>query len=136
MSQSSTNVTPFKIADAADCIRHVFVRDLVLQGEIGVYDHEHGRQQPIRINVDLTVKETAHADSIDNVVCYETIVNKIRTLIDEGRVNLCETLAERIASRCLEDERVERVLIRVEKLAAIEEVASVGVEIERTRSVL
>ncbi len=134
-SQDLDNVTRLKIADGAQSIRHVFVRDLVLDGEIGVYEHEKdGFQQPMRFNIDLTVREVAHGDALENVVCYEQIVNKIKNLLGEGHVNLVETLAERIASRCLEDARVECARVRVEKLAAIAEVASVGVEIERRRA--
>lgn len=131
------NVTQLKIANAGEAIRHVFVRDLVLEGEIGVYEHEKdGFRQPMRFNIDLTVREVAHGDALENVVCYEKIVNKVKDLLTEGHVNLVETLAERIASRCLEDARVEVARVRVEKLAAIQEVASVGVEIERQRAAL
>jgi len=131
------NVTQLKIANAGEAIRHVFVRDLVLEGEIGVYEHEKdGFRQPMRFNIDLTVREVAHGDALENVVCYEKIVNKVKDLLTEGHVNLVETLAERIASRCLEDARVEVARVRVEKLAAIPEVASVGVEIERQRAAL
>ncbi|MEQ9518057.1 MAG: dihydroneopterin aldolase [Parvibaculum sp.] len=135
MSNNPDNVTRLQIADAGKAIRHVFVRDLVLEGEIGVYAHEKdGFLQPMRFNIDLTVREAAHGDALENVVCYEEIVNKVKALIAEGHVNLVETLAERVASRCLEDARVERARIRVEKLAAIAETASVGVEIERGRA--
>ena len=134
-NSDADNVTRLQIADATKAIRHVFVRDLVLEGEIGVYAHEKdGFRQPMRFNIDLTVREVAHGDALENVVCYEEIVNKVKALIAEGHVNLVETLAERIASRCLEDARVERARIREEKLAAIAETASVGVEIERGRA--
>ncbi|MCE9649448.1 MAG: dihydroneopterin aldolase [Parvibaculum sp.] len=129
----SENVTPLKIADAARAIRHVFVRDLSLEAHIGVYAHEHGRTQPIRVNVDLTVSEAAHSDKLANVVCYETVVNEIKALVAAGHLNLVETLAEQIATQCLADPRVIVARIRVEKLAAIPEAASVGVEIERAK---
>ncbi|ABS63891.1 dihydroneopterin aldolase [Parvibaculum lavamentivorans DS-1] len=127
------NVLPLKIANAGRAIRHVFIRDLALDAHIGAYRHEVGRAQPIRVNVDLTVAEAAHGDSLENVVCYATVVDKIKSIVSEGHLNLVETLAERIASACLEDERVEVALIRVEKLAVIPEASSVGVEIERIR---
>ncbi len=133
MSQSD-NVRPFKIADAARAIRHVFVRDLLLDAHIGVYTHEHGRTQPIRVNVDLTVSEAAHGDKHANVVCYEEVVNNIKAMVASGHLNLVETLAERVAASCLEDERVIAARTRIEKLAAIPEAGSVGVEIERTRA--
>lgn len=134
MSQPE-NVRPFKIADAARAIRHVFVRDLLLEAHIGVYAHEQGRTQPIRINVDLTVSEAAHSDKLANVVSYEEAVNKIKAIVAGGHLNLVETLAERVAAACLEDERVLVARVRIEKLAAIPEAASVGVEIERARPV-
>ena len=127
------NVTPLKIADAARAIRHVFVRDLLLEAHIGVYAHEQGRTQPVRVNVDLTVSEAAHGDKHANVVCYEEVVNEIKAIVAAGHLNLVETLAERIASSCLRDPRVTVARVRIEKLAAIPEAASVGVEIERAR---
>jgi len=92
------NVTPLKIADATRSIRHVFVRDLLLDAHIGVYAHEHNRTQPIRVNVDLTVLEAAHSDELANVVCYETVVNEIKSIVAKGHLNLVETLAEQIAT--------------------------------------
>lgn len=127
------NVLPLKIASAGRAIRHVFVHGLLLDAHIGVYRHEVGKTQPIRVNVDLTVAEVAHSDNLENVVCYATVVEKIKSIVAEGHLKLVETLAERIASACLEDERVQVALIRVEKLAAIPEAAGVGVEIERVR---
>jgi len=49
----------------------------------------------------------------------------------DGHTNLVETLAERIAERCLSDKRIVSVLVRVEKLERGP--ASVGVEIVRPR---
>ena len=51
-------VHSLRIADARKRIRHVFVRDLELEANIGVYRREKGRLQPVRINIDLTVEET------------------------------------------------------------------------------
>ena len=85
------------------------------------------------MNVDLSVSENPHGDALDNVVCYATVVERIKAIVDEGHLNLVETLAERIASACLEDTRVQTARVRVEKLAVIPEAASVGVEIERYR---
>ncbi|MDO8421834.1 MAG: dihydroneopterin aldolase [Parvibaculum sp.] len=133
MMTKTDTVSTMKIADAARAIRHVFVRDLLLEAHIGVYAHEQGRTQPIRVNVDLTVHEAAHSDALANVVSYEDVVNEIKAIVAAGHLNLVETLAEQIAAQCLMDERVSVARIRVEKLAAIAEAASVGVEIERAK---
>jgi len=67
----------------------------------------------------------------EHVVCYEKISNKVRDIVAGDHTNLCETLAEKIAASCLEDVRVQCARIRVEKLDVFEDIASVGVEIER-----
>jgi dihydroneopterin aldolase len=129
-------VFPFRIANAQHALRHVFVRDLMLEAVIGVHRHEKRKRQPIRINVDLTVAEQKNAgrDRLADVVDYESVVEGIRALLAMGHVKLVETLAERIAAHCLADKRVLAVRVRVEKLSAVADAASVGVEIERTRS--
>jgi len=133
---TSGTVTPLRIADAARLTRHVFVRDLRLDAHIGVHRHEEGRAQPIIVNVDLTVTEgdVRLNDSLANVVCYERVVNNIKDLVAEGHVRLVETLAEQIAEDCFTDERVLAARVRIEKLDAIEEARSVGIEIERLRT--
>jgi dihydroneopterin aldolase len=135
MTATPENVLPLRMADAKRHVHHVFGRDLVLDAEIGIHPHEKGHTQKIRINVDMAVTDNDHIDdtSPDSVVCYETVVNKIRRLVSTGHVGLVETLASQVAAIGLEDERVLCVRVRIEKLQAIEDTMSVGVEIERER---
>jgi dihydroneopterin aldolase len=112
----------------------VFVRDLILPCRIGVYSHEKDAEQRVRINLELTcVEHPAVNDEHQNVVCYAEVVADIRRLISEGHINLVETLAERIAARCLVDHRILSAKVRVEKLDVMPEASAVGVEIERHR---
>ena len=117
-------------------ICRVFVRDLVLPARIGVYRHEQSGPQRVRINVELTVRDDEQQlnDEIGNVVSYEDVVNGIKEILTRGHINLVETLAEQVADFCLDDHRVTGVRVGIEKLHAIDEAESVGVEIERFRS--
>lgn len=114
-------------------MRRVFVRDLVLAALIGVHRHEQDGRQRVRINLDLDVPEdeAPHTDRLADAVNYENIVAGVRKIVAAGHINLVETLAERIAARCLADRRVARVRVRVEKLDVFADAGSVGVEIER-----
>jgi dihydroneopterin aldolase len=133
MTQTS-NVQPFRIADAARGIRHVFIRNLEVLAHIGVYGHEQGKLQPVRINVDLAVEDViAVEDKLEKVVDYATIEQAIRAIIGTGHINLAETLAERIAAASFADPRVKTARVRVEKLHALPGAESGGVEIERNR---
>ncbi len=132
ISGSNTANAPH-IADAANAIRHVFIRDLMLTCLIGVYKQEQKQPQRIRINLDLAVCEGTgpQGDKLSEVVCYEDVAAGVRSLVGEGHVNLVETLAERIADMCLKDDKVRVARVRVEKLDVFKDTASVGVEIER-----
>jgi 7,8-dihydroneopterin aldolase/epimerase/oxygenase len=126
-------VQPLRIADAKKRIRHVFVRDLELNANIGVYHREKGQLQPVRINLDLTVEETDGdvEDKLENVVDYGAVVEGIKVILAGGHLNLVETLAEKVAAHCLADARVKVARVRIEKLKVLAEAQSVGVEIER-----
>jgi dihydroneopterin aldolase len=111
----------------------IFVRDLELPCLIGVHLHERDGRQRVRINLELDVagEPAALGDRLANAVNYETIVGRVRRIVGAGHVNLVETLAEQIAQMCLEDRRVQRASVRVEKLDVFADAASVGVEVER-----
>jgi len=113
----------------------MLIRDLVLDCRIGAYAHERLAPQPVRINVDLRVREPEqpHGDDLRNVLSYDEVIAGIKALVAKGHIDLAETLAEEIAAICLADERAAHVVVRVEKLAVEPAAASVGVEIERHR---
>ena len=81
----------------------------------------------------MTVEDTLAPlqDDYKNVVCYETIATEIAEMAITEHVNLVETLAEKAAVICLNKERVSLAKVKVEKLNAIENTTSVGVEIIR-----
>lgn len=131
MTESSL-IHPRPTTEAAPAIRRILVRNLVVPARIGVHDHERNRQQRVRINLDLGVREGGPIrDSLDNVLCYEQIVVGSRRIAGGGHINLVETLAERLATMCLTDWRVVGVRVRVEKIDVFDDLDSIGIEIER-----
>jgi dihydroneopterin aldolase len=133
----TSNVQALKIADAKRMARHVFIRDFMVECSIGIHSEEKQHEQRVRINLDLAVFEGNHPvnDDIRNVTCYEFLANEIKKIVDAGHVNLVETLAENIATMCLQDAQVRSVRVRVEKLDILPDAQSVGVEIERDNKV-
>ncbi len=124
------------MADAGRHVRHVFLRDMVLQASIGIYQHEHAVLQRVQINVDLAVDEGDAADAVDSlhrVVSYEVVANMVRRIVGNGHIKLVETLAEHIAEACLTDGRVLLARVQVEKLDVFPDAVSGGVVVERAR---
>ena len=107
----------------------VFVTGLKVQAEIGVYRHEIGRVQPLIVDVELDVP-TVETDRLADTLNYETIVEAAQEIAAGGHIDLVETFAHRLARRCLEDARVTRARVRIEKpLALAPHAVGAGVEI-------
>ncbi len=124
-----------RYASASEGLRHVFLRDMVLAARIGVHAHEHGIAQRVRVNLDLAVDDPGGIgpDELARVVDYQRLAGAVRSIVAAGHVRLVETLAERIATACLDDRRVKKVRVTVEKLDVFDDAASAGVAVERVR---
>jgi dihydroneopterin aldolase len=115
-------------------VTKVFVRGLKVDAEIGVYDHEYGRQQSLIVDVELDVA-ASHFERLGDTVNYGRIGEAARAIAAEGHVGLVETFAERLAQACFFDPRVTRARVRIEKPAALApHAAAAGVEITAVRS--
>ncbi len=114
----------------------ISVRGLVVACFIGAFEEEKANKQRVRFHVEVSIYPSQHrgSDDVSHVVSYDLIVEAIHSVIGEGHINLLETLAERVAARCLAHRRAAKVQILVEKLDRLEG-ASLGVEIERFKSV-
>jgi dihydroneopterin aldolase len=112
----------------------IFVHGLVLPIAIGVYDEEQGITQKVRFTIEASVAAgvSPKGDNIEEVPSYDDLVGAVKAIVAAGHINLVETLAARIAERCLADKRIVSVLVRVEKLERGP--GAVGVEIVRPRS--
>lgn len=113
----------------------ISVRGLVLPCFVGAFEEEKASRQRVRFFVEVSVSPSRHpgSDDVSHVVSYDLIVEAIHQVIGAGHINLLETLADRVADRCLAHRRAVKVHILVEKLDRLEG-ASLGVEIERFRS--
>jgi dihydroneopterin aldolase len=124
--------------DSADLTlktNRIFVRDFVLPVQIGAYSFEHGHTQDVRFDVTADVLRTvSNPEDMRHVFSYDVIMDGIRAMVVSGHVQLVEALAEAVAAHVLQDPRVMRITVRVEKLELGP--GGVGVEIERTRKEL
>jgi 7,8-dihydroneopterin aldolase/epimerase/oxygenase len=108
----------------------VFVQGLALDAEIGLYDHERGRTQPLLLDVELWLTPgSAPAHGIHGTVNYETLAAKARAIAQAGHIELVETFAERLAADCLDHPRAIRVRVRIRKPQAIAGADAAGVEL-------
>lgn len=74
-------------------------------------------------------------DDFSLAVDYAAAIDRVTALTVQGRFKLVETLAEHIAQLLLTEFPIHRVRVEVEKPDAVAAADSVGVTIERRRSV-
>ena len=113
----------------------ILIKDLLLRTIIGVNDEERRNRQDVLINLVLyaDTRPAGETDRIEDAVNYRTLAKRIIELVERSQFYLVEKLAAEIARLALEDQRVERVKVTVEKPGALRFARSVGVSIERGR---
>ncbi|MDF1801989.1 dihydroneopterin aldolase [Thalassovita sp.] len=111
----------------------ISLRDHVVEVEIGAFQTERGTTQRIRFNIVVEVKPLTGPvdDDVDRILSYDRVTEAIAHELSAERLNLLETLSERIAERILAEPQAMRVFVRIEKLDRGP--GALGVEIVRAR---
>ncbi|MFC0632956.1 dihydroneopterin aldolase [Brevundimonas balnearis] len=110
----------------------VFVRGLEVQAGIGVHAHEQGVLQTLILDVTLELGPRP-VERLSDTVNYETVAQAAAALVADGHIGLVETFAERLALACLDDPRVRRVTVRVEKPGCLPGAVAAGCEVAYAR---
>lgn len=109
----------------------ISVRDHTVEVEIGAFQAERGTTQRICFNVVVEVRPlTGVHDDVDRILSYDKVTEAIMGELSEERLNLLETLAERVAERILLEPQAVRTFVRIEKLDRGP--GALGVEIVRS----
>jgi FolB domain-containing protein len=113
----------------------VLIKDLTVDGIIGINPDERITKQQILVNAELFTDTSMAAltDDIGDAVNYRTITKAMIAHIEAGEPMLVERLVQELADICLADERVQKVTISVEKPGALRFARSVGIRITRSR---
>ncbi|MEM7469903.1 MAG: dihydroneopterin aldolase [Pseudomonadota bacterium] len=110
----------------------ISLRDHIREVEIGAFQAERGATQRICFNIVVEVRlPDGLNDDVDRILSYDTITEAIDRELNAERLNLLETLADRVAEGILADPRAARVFVRIEKLDRGP--GALGVEIVRER---
>lgn len=114
-------------------VDRIEIKDLLVRGILGVNDWEREQEQDILINLTLftDLSSAGASDSLEDTVNYRTLTKHVISHVQSARRFTVEALAEDLARLCLQQPRVAKVRVRVEKPGALRFARSVGVDIER-----
>ncbi len=111
----------------------ISLRDHIVTVEIGAFQVERDTTQRLSFNlvVEVAPAPAPLEDDVDNILSYDRLTEAIATELAAERLNLLETLADRIAARILLEPQALRIFVRIEKLDRGP--GALGVEIVRAR---
>jgi dihydroneopterin aldolase len=113
------------------------LRGLKVRGNHGVLDFERAEGQDFYLDVtlELDLAKAAATDDVTETVHYGELAEALVTVVAGEAVNLIETLADRLVTVCLADERVAAATVTVHKPQAPipHEFADVAVTLRRSR---
>ena len=121
-----------KASEAETVHDRISLRDHIVDVEIGAFQSERGNKQRVCFNIVVEVKpfQNKLEDDVDRILSYDKVTEAITTELSVERLNLLETLADRIADRILSEPQAIRVFVRIEKLDRGP--GALGVEIVRS----
>ncbi|MDX5403124.1 MAG: dihydroneopterin aldolase [Rhodobacterales bacterium] len=115
-----------------EVLDRISLRDHIVTVEIGAFQAERGTTQRICFNVVVEVAPQGQLDDdVDRILSYDKVTEAIAHELAAERLNLLETLAQRVADRILLEPQARRVFVRIEKLDRGP--GALGVEIMRAR---
>lgn len=112
--------------------RRIFLREVVLDANIGAHAFEKEASQRLVVNVDLFVTlagTTPKEDKLSEVLDYDFVARTIKERIARGHIHLQETLVDDIARTLLAHPLVVAARVASEKPDIYDDVEAVGIEV-------
>jgi D-erythro-7,8-dihydroneopterin triphosphate epimerase len=109
------------------------VKNLLLRTYIGFNPDEQVNMQDVVINFEIETDVSNKAlaeDDPDDILDYKSITKKVIQLVQEGKFNLLEVLTRKILDLIMENRKVRRAKVEVDKPHALRFAESVSIEME------
>lgn len=98
----------------------VKLNDIIVSAKHGVYEEEHFTPQRFKINISMNLNDavSAESDKLADTVDYKILRDKVCEIAKGEHINLMETLAEKIATVVMNQNKVQEATIEISKLDA------------------
>jgi FolB domain len=116
--------------------KKVFIKELILNIKLGYFDFEKEKPQKVKFSLEANYKDKKPTNDKDlkSIVNYDKLVRLIKKLVKNRHYNFLETLAEDIFDELFKDKRIDKIVLKIEKLEIIKDCSSVGIQISKKRS--
>ena len=112
----------------------LYIKDLVIVGKHGVNELEKQSPQRFKVTVELSIagSKAIVSDKLSDTPNWSHLRNDIVKIVEDHSYDLMERLAMEIAVKMLEDKRVAKTVVIIDKIDAFESGVP-GVQLEITR---
>ena len=116
--------------------KKVLIKELILNIKLGYFDFEKEKPQKVKFSLEANYKDKKPTNDKDlkSIVNYDKLVRLIKKLVKIRHYNFLETLAEDIFDELFKDKRIDKIVLKIEKLEIIKDCSSVGIQISKKRS--
>ena len=116
--------------------KKVLIKELILNIKLGYFDFEREKPQKVKFSLEVNYKDKKPTNDKDlkSIVNYDKLVKLIKKLVKNRHYNFLETLAEDIFDELFKDKRIDKIVLKIEKLEIIKDCSSVGIQISKKRS--
>jgi dihydroneopterin aldolase len=112
------------------------IKNLRLKTIIGIHDWEKNIDRDIVINAEIhtNFNNALKSDKIEDAIDYDNIVNQIKNLVATNRYQLVEKMAQDMINNILEDKRINKCKLEIDKIGLNSSLESFSVIIEQENS--
>ena len=116
--------------------KKVLIKELILNIKLGYFDFEKEKPQKVKFSLEANYKDKKPTNDKDlkSIVNYDKLVRLIKKLVRNKHYYFLETLAEDIFDELFKDKRIDKIVLKIEKLEIIKDCSSVGIQISKKRS--
>lgn len=109
------------------------IKNLRLKTILGIYEWEENVDREIIINAKIHTNfdRALTSDEISDALDYDDIVTKIKNLIANKRFKLVEKMAQDIMNEIMQDSRISKCKLEIDKVGAVESLESFSIIIEK-----
>ena len=111
------------------------IKNLKIDTILGVYEWEENHQRTLLFNVEIEsdCQNAVVSDNIKDTIDYDHITNQIRDYVANNRCRLIEKMVSQILDLIMQDERISKCTLEVDKLKVYDFVDSFSVTQTQTR---
>lgn len=105
------------------------IENLKLRTIIGVFDWEKRTKQDVTINIEIEFdgEKAGKSDDIKDTVDYKSLNKKIVSYVEKNNFNLLEKMVVCIGSLIIEDTKIKKATVKVDKPGALRFAESVSI---------